>query len=109
MPQRSLDSLIWQSLEPTDRIAVLKIDTEGAEGLVLQGARRLFMEKPPRFVIIEIFPRSLSRLGTSPSDLINILHSHGYVACAVVGMRREYARLRRTRCGNMAQLVRRAL
>lgn len=49
VPTRALDGLIAeQSLPPP---SVMKIDTEGAEAIVLRGARRTLQERRPRLII----------------------------------------------------------
>jgi len=45
----TLDGLLPAGL----RIDLLKIDVEGAESLVLEGAKRIFENRPPRVVVVE--------------------------------------------------------
>jgi FkbM family methyltransferase len=61
-----------------DHIDVLKIDTEGADGLVLAGAERLLREKKISTIYFEVNrPRSIG-LGLNPNLPIDILQSNDY-------------------------------
>jgi FkbM family methyltransferase len=66
LPATTLDSLI----PPMTQIDLLKIDVEGADYLVLGGARRIFDEAPPRVVVIEVSSRA--------PEIKEFLLSHGY-------------------------------
>jgi FkbM family methyltransferase len=72
LPADRLDSLI-----PSDiKIDILKIDVEGAELNVLRGAQKIFAERPPSIVIIEVFD---VRNNTDKSQGIReILEACGY-------------------------------
>lgn len=59
------------------RLDVIKIDTEGAEGLVLRGARQALAEFHP-LVILEINPAAASRLGLESDGAWRLLRRHGY-------------------------------
>jgi FkbM family methyltransferase len=59
-----LDNLV----EPGTRVALAKIDAEGAELTVLLGMRRLLAENPDIIVIAEFGPIHLQRTGTSVDD-----------------------------------------
>ena len=63
----SLDA--YCSAESIDRIDFLKLDVEGMEPFVLQGAKRLFIERRIAAVLIEICPGNLRAVGLSPGDL----------------------------------------
>ncbi len=49
LPTNTLDNLLPKGL----RVGLLKIDVEGADYLVLLGAKRLFLDQPPSVVVIE--------------------------------------------------------
>lgn len=51
------------------KIEFCKIDVEGMEPLVLQGARQLMTEKRIAAILIEICPGNLRSVGLSPADL----------------------------------------
>jgi FkbM family methyltransferase len=62
------------------RIDVLKIDVEGAEGLVISGASTLLgnEETRPRLVLIELYDPNLAPFQTSAAELILQMRSFGY-------------------------------
>jgi FkbM family methyltransferase len=72
----SLDDIL--SRMGLDQVDVLKVDVEGGELEVLEGSRRLFATRPPRFVMIECIDSHLQRFGHSSSDLVNWLTAFGY-------------------------------
>ena len=61
-------------------IDILKIDVEGYEWRVLQGARQMFATAPPRFVFIEYSNWNLIHVGQMerPEDLLDFLAQVGY-------------------------------
>ena len=69
------------------RLDVLKIDVEGYEELVLQGARGLLSDhlRRPRAIYIEVHPYAWSGLGTTSESLLNLLRAHSYAACFLTG------------------------
>jgi FkbM family methyltransferase len=58
--------------------ALVKIDVEGAECLVLKGMPKLLAQRPA--MIIEISEFSLTQLGSSKEELFSILGRNGYGA-----------------------------
>jgi FkbM family methyltransferase len=64
---------------PSDRrrLAVLKLDLEGAEHAALQGAREILRDVRPH-IIIEIEDSHLRRMGSSAAEVLALLGSHGY-------------------------------
>ena len=60
-----------------DRIALIKLDLEGAEYGALLGARKILEHPGPDFVI-EIEPAHLARQGASTEKLIQLFKAHGY-------------------------------
>jgi FkbM family methyltransferase len=61
----------------TRRVSLVKIDVQGAEALVIAGARRLLEEQRPA-VFVEVHGPSLARLGSSPRELIESLVRLGF-------------------------------
>jgi FkbM family methyltransferase len=59
------------------RIALVKLDLEGAEQAALLGARRTLSEFRPD-LLLEIEPAHLARLGASPEGIEALLRPHGY-------------------------------
>lgn len=57
---------------------LIKIDTEGAEQRVLEGASRLLAEAHPPFIIAELHEFGLQKLGCSQESLRRYMESHGY-------------------------------
>jgi FkbM family methyltransferase len=60
-----------------DRVSVVKLDVEGAEGAVLAGSTRLLKEFRPALVL-EIFPRALGANKWTVADVENLLRAAGY-------------------------------
>lgn len=59
-------------------INLLKIDVEGHEMAVLDGARQVFAESPPEYLVIEIHEGNLERAGTTGEALLARIQSLGY-------------------------------
>lgn len=69
------------------RLDVLKIDVEGFEERVLQGARNLLTDpgRCPRAIYIEVHPYAWPEIGTTSDSLLQLLDSYGYVVRTVNG------------------------
>ncbi len=76
VPNLVLDDYVTK--RQIDRIAFLKIDVEGWEPYVLQGARRTLASGRVAAAFIEVAPASLLRTGTSPADLRRLLEGFGF-------------------------------
>jgi FkbM family methyltransferase len=61
-----------------DRIALLKIDVEGAEPKVLRGAAKLLSQRRIDFIYLEYCPQWLSDIGESTQSLRDSLEPAGY-------------------------------
>jgi FkbM family methyltransferase len=59
-----------------DRVVVTKIDVEGAEGLVIQGAERLLASGVLDVLLIEASDQTLEAAGSSVSALLDAMHDH---------------------------------
>jgi hypothetical protein len=59
------------------RIAVIKLDVEGAEGAVLLGGRRVLQEQRPA-LIVEVFAKALAANGWAVDDLQHLLRQARY-------------------------------
>jgi FkbM family methyltransferase len=60
------------------RVNLIKIDVEGMERSVLQGARELIETTPALMILIEVHPHTLRRAGTSADDLIEDVRRLGF-------------------------------
>jgi FkbM family methyltransferase len=63
---------------------LVKIDVEGAEHLVLKGARRTLEAHKP-VVLVAIHPDAMTALGGTPRELVEYMHKMGYSACSLDG------------------------
>lgn len=68
VPGRTVDSLLEEHTGPATRVALMKIDVDGAEADALAGARRTMAEHRP-VVFLEFSPRHLQAAGTDPREL----------------------------------------
>ena len=76
VPATTLDAYV--SRQGISRVDLIKIDVEGVEGLVLEGARTLLGGTQPPVLIIESNPATLRAAGNSPEQLCDRLASFGY-------------------------------
>ena len=59
-------------------VDVLKIDTQGAEGLVLAGARETLANSPNLTILMEFWPYGLARTGSRAEVLLALLRESGF-------------------------------
>lgn len=76
VPMVSIDAYLAE--HGIERVDVVKIDVQGAEGLVFAGMRRLLAERPPRLLLVEFWPFGLRRCGQDPAALLDSLASVGH-------------------------------
>jgi len=82
VPVRRLDDYIFEN--HLERIALIKIDTEGYELPVLRGLSRYFEGTPCRPAILcEVAPSAYPLLGCSLADLAQYMGGYGYRARSV--------------------------
>ena len=62
------------------RIDVMKVDVQGFELQVLQGARRLMTENARLTILMEFWPYGLAQASTRPRDLIDFARGLGFSA-----------------------------
>lgn len=60
------------------QIDTIKIDTQGAECHVLEGARKLMAKPHPMRVLIELWPYGLKQMGRSAAELLGMLVDYGF-------------------------------
>ena len=82
VPIERLDD-IWRA-HGSPPVALVKIDAEGSEYAVLQGARDL-LERCRPVICCEVIEANLVDHGSSAEDLHDLLESFGYVAYAMTG------------------------
>ena len=78
VPAISLDDYVLE--QGIKRVDGVKVDVEGAEGLVLNGMERILSTMPPRFIMMEAHALTLSRFGVAVTDLVEALRARGYRA-----------------------------
>ena len=74
-----------QMIGPSVTVDLLKIDVEGADSWVLQGARRLLTEKRVRNIYFEQNRPRMSALGIGEDEAMKFLQSVGYKASVLSG------------------------
>jgi FkbM family methyltransferase len=74
VPATTLDDLV---ADEGLTVAVVKVDIEGAELDVLEGAQVLLSEQRPALAI-EVHPRQLVTSGRDPREVFDLLVGHGY-------------------------------
>jgi FkbM family methyltransferase len=82
VPQVSLDSYVAGNSALANQVDILKIDVEGYDGLVLEGAQRLIDRcKPTLFA--EFIPKLMENCGYDPARFTSMLFS-AYPTCYLV-------------------------
>lgn len=71
----TLDLLVTEA----ESFDLVKIDAQGAEGLILQAASA-FLAQPHGIVLIELWPHGLSALGSTLTDVTEPFRSHGFAS-----------------------------
>jgi len=63
-----------------EHITMLKVDTQGHELPVLQGAERILREDPPEILHLEFSPRLQQRnTHSEPDEMLRLIYSWGYI------------------------------
>lgn len=65
---------------PGQRIDLMKIDVQGYEYNVLNGARRILKENSEIAIIMEFWPYGLRKAGIDPGKLLDLISSMGFTA-----------------------------
>lgn len=78
VPMITLDTFVHSHCIKS--VDVLKIDVEGAEGLVLDGARKFLSDAAlrPRVILMELFDQNLRSYDTCALAIIDTMQSFGY-------------------------------
>ena len=72
----SLD-YFFNRVEEISRLDVIKMDTQGAEGLIVEGAQGVLRSFHPK-IFMEFWPEGLKNMGTDPVQLLRKLKRYGY-------------------------------
>lgn len=62
---------------PFDRIALIKIDVEGAESKILRGMEETLKNHPETRIILEFDPHNQEMAGVNPADFLSQIHALG--------------------------------
>ena len=62
------------------QIDILKVDVEGAEEGVIEGAEGLLRNSPPRLIMLELYEPMLRILGSNIKQIVNRMRGFGYAA-----------------------------
>lgn len=73
VPCETLDHFLTS--HPFDRIALIKIDVEGAESKVLRGMRETLKSHPETHIILEFGPHNQEMAGVNPADFLSQIYS----------------------------------
>jgi len=73
------------------RVDILKVDVEGAEGMVVSGAMGILSNRAirPRMILLELFEVNLRPFETDVQTIVNEMINHGYSASALIGQKLE--------------------
>lgn len=74
----SLDSFLDNSNENVTDDIVIKMDTQGSEGLIIKGSEKFFLNNKNIKILMEFWPKGLRNMGTDPLELLNKLQSYGF-------------------------------
>jgi len=61
------------------RIDIIKIDVEGAEGMVFAGMKQIIKANPRVVIFTEFWPKALEMAGSSPKDLLKTVRDQGFL------------------------------
>jgi len=73
----SLDGF-FESQVGNYKVDFIKVDTEGAEGLMVDGADKILRGNRNLKIILEFWPDGLTRLGTNPQNLLRKLEDYNF-------------------------------
>ena len=75
-PSMTLDA--YMESKGIDKVKLVKLDVEGSELPILNGARKLLSSPCPPMWIVEINFETARACGYEPEDMLALLRSHGY-------------------------------
>jgi FkbM family methyltransferase len=77
----TLDNFVQRKME-YQRVDLISLDVQGAEGLVLEGADQTLRNNDVK-ILMEFWPYGLRNFGTDPRELIQKLYGYGFVITVV--------------------------
>jgi FkbM family methyltransferase len=77
----TLDNFVQRKME-TQRVDLIIMDVQGAEGLVIAGADQTLRRNDVK-ILMELWPYGLRNVGTDPRDLIRKLYGYGFVITVI--------------------------
>jgi FkbM family methyltransferase len=83
------------------KVSLIKIDTEGSEPFIIQGARQLLSENPNLILICEFSPGLIKAGGNDPMSFLNQLESMGF-ALRIIASDSRILRKSKEELANMA-------
>jgi len=83
----TLDGFFEQNTR-SKKIDFMKIDVEGAEGRVIEGAKNILRDNDLK-IIMEFRPRTLRNLGTDPMELIEKFYKYGFKKIEFINERKQ--------------------
>lgn len=79
VPAVTLDALLARERDMPARFDFMKMDVQGAEALVIGGARELLARDRP-WLLVEFWPKGLRNMGADPLAFLHDLEALGYSA-----------------------------
>lgn len=73
----TLDSFFDSLDDSVGENIIIKLDTQGAEGLVMDGAQKLLLKNNIK-ILMEFWPKGLRNMNTNPLELLNKLQDYGF-------------------------------
>ena len=64
--------------DDSGKLALIKIDTQGAEGYILEGMRETLQKHPEMVIYMEFTPSCARQTGFDPETLLRKVHDQGY-------------------------------
>ena len=87
-----LDKFYQNNFQNSEKIGLLKIDTEGFEYEVLEGSVNLLKNKTVKCIIFEHSKSLLKTLGKNPNSIFELLEEYGYEVYDYTGNLFDYKR-----------------
>ena len=79
LQSQEIQTIKLDSIISGQDIHLLKIDTQGNELAVLQGASRLLTENRINIIELEFWPKGMEAGGVHTVDILDYLHQHGFI------------------------------